>query len=87
MGSKNRYSVIVEAIFYGCYETGADSVGFDRDQITAAAISLGIPPPRNLGDVNLHLQVPAAVASQHPGHGSSGQDMDHSRRWTGPVQV
>ena len=51
MARKNRYSAIIEAIFHGRYEAGADSVEFHRDQITAAALSLGIAPPRNLGDV------------------------------------
>lgn len=49
--SGNRYSAIIETIFHGQYETGAETVGFARDQIPAAAISLGMEPPRNLGDV------------------------------------
>lgn len=51
MARKNRYSAIIEAIFHGRYEAGDDSVEFHRDQITAAALSLGIAPPSNLGDV------------------------------------
>lgn len=51
MAPKNRYSAIIEAIFHGRYEAGDRSVEFHRDQITAAALSLGVAPPRNLGDV------------------------------------
>lgn len=51
MAPKNRYSAIIEAIFHGRYEAGDISVEFHRDQITAAALSLGVAPPRNLGDV------------------------------------
>lgn len=51
MTASNRYSAIIEAIFHKQYESGADAVDFRREQITAAAVSLGIDPPKNLGDV------------------------------------
>ena len=51
MATKNRYAAIVEAIFHGRYEAGDTSVEFRRDQITSVAISLGLAPPSNLGDV------------------------------------
>ena len=51
MAPKNRYSAIIEAIFHGRYGAGDNSVEFHRDQITAVALSLGVAPPRNLGDV------------------------------------
>lgn len=51
MAPRNRYSAIVEAIFHGRYGAGDNSVEFHRDQLTAVALSLGVAPPRNLGDV------------------------------------
>ena len=51
MAKKDRYSAIIEAIFHGRYESGVTHVEFAREQITAASISLGIAPPKNLGDV------------------------------------
>lgn len=51
MAASSRYSAIIEAIFHGQYESGDDAVDFHREQITAAAISLQIAPPKNLGDV------------------------------------
>jgi len=51
LAANSRYSAIIEAIFHGQYESDDDAVDFHREQITAAAISLGIAPPKNLGDV------------------------------------
>ena len=70
MAAKNRYSAIIEAIFHGQYESGADSVDFRREQITAAAISLGVDTPRNLGDViytfRYRQPLPASIRAKAP---------------------
>ncbi|HET9592379.1 MAG TPA: hypothetical protein VFP17_05620 [Solirubrobacterales bacterium] len=47
----NRYSQIVESIFLAHYEDGANEVEFDREDIVLHAERLGVPLPKNLGDV------------------------------------
>lgn len=70
MATKNRYSAIVEAIFHGRYEAGDKSVEFRRDQITSVAVSLGLVPPSNLGDVvyafRYRRPLPASIRATAP---------------------
>ena len=70
MAPKNRYAAIIEAIFHGRYEAGDESVDFHRDQITSAALSLGVAPPRNLGDViytfRYRQPLPASIRATAP---------------------
>jgi hypothetical protein len=45
------YARIIEKIFFRHYKKGAKSVDFDRDEIEEVARELGIPTPKNVGDV------------------------------------
>lgn len=48
----NRYSQIITEIFIRhCKHDGCTNFEFDRDEITTIAEDLGIPLPKNLGDV------------------------------------
>ncbi len=47
----NRYSRIIEKIFFSHYEEGLLEIEFDRFEIEQAAAELGISLPKNLGDV------------------------------------
>jgi hypothetical protein len=47
---QNRYKALIEKIFFEHYTAGSTEIGFDRDEIPRAAESLGIQPPKNLGD-------------------------------------
>lgn len=47
----NRYSRIIEAIFFDHYQEGAVEVAFERAEILQAAQRLGVPLPKNLGDI------------------------------------
>ena len=47
----NRYSQLMETIFLARYREGANEVTFERSDIIATAAQLGIPLPKNLGDV------------------------------------
>jgi len=47
----NRYTRIIEFVFFARYEEGADTVMFAREDILAAASTLNIDLPKNLGDV------------------------------------
>ncbi|PSR01208.1 MAG: endonuclease [Bacteroidetes bacterium SW_11_45_7] len=49
--AKNRYSQLVERIFFNNYEEGEKNVEFSRSDIEKAAAALNINLPKNLGDV------------------------------------
>ena len=45
------YSRIIETIFFRHYTRGSKEVQFGREEIVKIARELGMPPPKNLGDV------------------------------------
>jgi hypothetical protein len=47
----NRYSALIEKIFFDRYSNGDRLVEFERVEIETAAAQLGISLPKNLGDV------------------------------------
>lgn len=47
----NKYSKIIERIFFNHYTEGAIKVEFERDEIGEVAKELGLKPPKNFGDV------------------------------------
>jgi hypothetical protein len=49
--SSNAYRAILERIFLDRYYEGADELLFDREEIPKAAATLGLPCPKNVGDV------------------------------------
>jgi hypothetical protein len=49
--SKNRYTLLLEAIFRKYYREGSREVDFDRTDSVSAAEELGITLPKNIGDV------------------------------------
>jgi hypothetical protein len=51
MADGNRYARIIEKIFATGYKKGAHEVVFTRDDIVKFANELGIPLPKNLGDL------------------------------------
>ncbi len=51
MRIQNRYSQIIERIFFNCYSEGAHEVQFERSDIERVAEELGIQLPKNLGDI------------------------------------
>lgn len=51
MSAQNRYTRILEQIFFAHFEGGADQVEFEREEISAVARELGMELPKNLGDV------------------------------------
>jgi DNA modification methylase len=51
MAESNRYTQIIEKIFFTHYKEGATEVVFDREDIVRAAEDLGIKLPKNIGDV------------------------------------
>jgi hypothetical protein len=51
MASHNRYAEIIKTIFERHYKKGATSFVFERAEMEAAAKKLGIPLPKNIGDL------------------------------------
>jgi hypothetical protein len=47
----NRYSALIEKIFFDRYSKGDRLLEFERVEIESAALELGISLPKNLGDV------------------------------------
>jgi hypothetical protein len=68
--SQNRYSQIIERIFFQYYEAGADEIIFRREDIARAAAALSIELPKNLGDViysfRYRASLPDAIRAQAP---------------------
>jgi len=51
MTSKNRYTQLIEQVFFSARKGGADEVEFQREDIERAANSLGLKLPKNIGDI------------------------------------
>jgi hypothetical protein len=47
----NRYSAIIEKIFFSKYENGMREVSFERDEMEGIASKLKVKLPKNLGDL------------------------------------
>jgi hypothetical protein len=51
MSRKNRYTQLIESVFFQHYRSGDQQVSFERRDIERAAAQLDIRLPKNLGDV------------------------------------
>jgi hypothetical protein len=49
--AQSRYKALIEKVFFDRYETGGQSIDFQREDLVKAAGELGIRLPKNLGDV------------------------------------
>ena len=67
---QNRYSAIIEKIFFAHHTPGATQFEFARDEIVAVARKLKIELPKNLGDViysfRYRTAFPASILEQAP---------------------
>ncbi|GMV40348.1 MAG: hypothetical protein AMXMBFR64_20640 [Myxococcales bacterium] len=72
MGSstRNRYVALVEKVFRDSYTPGCEDVPFHRQDLVAAAVTLGIELPKNLGDVLYSIRyraaMPATITATQP---------------------
>jgi hypothetical protein len=66
----NRYSALVEKIFFDIYTRGATELAFARTDLEVAASSLGIKLPKNLGDVlysfRYRVSLPRRIIATQP---------------------
>ncbi len=64
----NRYTQLIERIFFQHYQPGATAVVFERSEIADAAAQLGIKLPKNLGDIlysfRYRTDLPASIADK-----------------------
>lgn len=51
MAKLNRYSQLIEQIFFSHYEKGMVEIVFEREEMVSTSQKLGIALPKNLGDV------------------------------------
>ena len=77
MKPTNRYTRIIERIFFDHYVEGATEVSFDREDITRVAGEMKIDLPKNLGDIvytfRYRGQLPESVRAKAP----QGPRVDH----------
>lgn len=69
----NRYTQIVEKIFFKYYKQGASEVAFERDDIIRVARELKIKLPKNLGDVLYSFRYRAALPESIIAKAPAGQ--------------
>ena len=66
----NRYGSLIEKIFFDHYKAGLTSLGFKREDIEIAAITLNIKLPKNLGDViysfRFRNELPERIVNTQP---------------------
>ncbi len=67
----NRYTKILERIFFAHFKPGAKSVSFLREEIEIAAKDLNIKLPKNLGDLvysfRFRTEMPECIRATAPG--------------------
>lgn len=68
--SPNRYTQILEKIFFAHYKTGDEEVAFARQEIESAAAALDIKLPKNLGDLiysfRFRTELPKGIRATAP---------------------
>lgn len=70
--STNRYTRLIEAIFFKHYHDGDSLVDFERADIVTMAVELGIQLPKNLGDVIYSFRYRTGLPSSITGTASAG---------------
>ena len=67
---QNRYAAIIEAVFHAKHKAGLQTVHFAREDIISSAATLGIRPPKNIGDLiysfRYRAELPASILGEAP---------------------
>ena len=70
MTAKRRYAALIEHVFFRHFSPGIRSFEFARKELLAAAEALGMPAPKNVGDViysvRYRMRMPKRIASTAP---------------------
>jgi len=68
--TNNRYSQLIESIFFKYYKKGQTEIPFVREDLETTAAELGIKLPKNLGDVvytfRYRAKLPDTITQQAP---------------------
>lgn len=68
--SQNRYTQILEHVFFDNFRPGLTVVRFERDELNKAAELLKLQPIKNLGDIiytfNFRMELPESLAKHAP---------------------
>jgi hypothetical protein len=70
----NRYTQIIEQIFFKYYKKGAEVIPFAREDITQAANELGVKLPKNLGDLIYSFRYRSALPDSIMKKAPSGRE-------------
>lgn len=66
----NRYQKIIERIFLERHKPGMCEIRFLREDLTSTAHSIGVEPPKNLGDaiyaLRYRIELPASITATAP---------------------
>jgi hypothetical protein len=71
---KNRYSQLIEDIFFKSYKRGSTRVEFVREDIENTAIKLNIKLPKNLGDVIYSFKFRTALPEKIKATANDGKE-------------
>lgn len=70
MTDHNRYSRLIEHVFFSSFEQGDESVEFSRQDLVGAAKELGLSLPKNLGDIiysfRYRSELPERIRNEAP---------------------
>lgn len=70
----NRYQQIIEWIFQSRYQEGAREIAFTREEFQRAAGELGIPVPKNVGDILYSFRYRASLPESVRAKAPPGED-------------
>ena len=68
----DRYSKLIEDIFFKNYQEGAQEVSFQREDLVSAATKLGVKLPKNLGDIIYSFRYRAPLPESIRKHAPEG---------------
>jgi len=73
MKSKNRYTAIIEGIFYSKFKPGMTELEFEREEMITMAGQLGVNLPKNLGDLVYSIRYRSALPEAIQAKAASGK--------------
>ncbi len=70
MTQQNVHSLIIDQVFHAHFQPGMREVDFNRDDLPDFALAIGVPLPKNLGDLiysfRFRMPLPESIQSQAP---------------------
>jgi hypothetical protein len=85
MATEAQYSQIIAHVFARHYKRGAKEVLFDREEIVDAAQKLGLPRPKNVGDVVYSFRFRKAFPEIHQKDCTKRSGVGITKSWRKPL--